>query len=144
MEQALIQKLVLAAESRYITPMRKRITGQFTGTLFVIIQYLIVMYGNISPSQLIDLEQNTKSMQDDPYASINIVFNQVEDILEYRELDRSPYTHIQTTNISYKIINRKSKFQDAIKTWNRMNPFQHNWINFKTHFLLNLMMVAQS
>ena len=32
------------------------------------------------------------------------------------------------------IINRMRKSQDAIKTWNRMNPVQHNWINFKSHF----------
>ena len=38
------------------------------------------------------------------------------------------------TNIAYTIINRMRKFQDAIKTQNRMNPIQQNWIHFKTHF----------
>ena len=37
-------------------------------------------------------------------------------------------------NISYTVINRTRKFQGAIKTWNRMNPIQQNWVNFKTHF----------
>ena len=41
---------------------------------------------------------------------------------------------MQTTNIAYMIINRTRKFQDAIKTWNQMNPIQQNWINFNTHF----------
>ena len=100
----------------------------------MIIQYLIVKYGIIYISQLIDLEQNTKSMQYDPHTPIDTVFNQVKDLLEYGELSRSPYTQIQTTNISYTIINRTRKFQDAIKTWNRMNPIERNWINFKTHF----------
>ena len=27
-----------------------------------------------------------------------------------------------------------SKLQDTIKTWNRMNTIQKNWIIFKTHF----------
>ena len=61
--------------------MRNRTIDQFTGTLFMIIQYLIVTYGKISPIQMIDLEQNTKSMQDDPQTPINTVFNQVKDIL---------------------------------------------------------------
>ena len=79
--------------------MRNRTIDQFTGTLFMIIQYLIVTYGKISPIQMIDLEQNTKSMQDDPQTPINTVFNQVKDILSYGELDRSPYTQIKAVNI---------------------------------------------
>ena len=63
-------------------------------------------------------------MQYDPQTPIDKVFNQVEDIIEYGELDRSPKTQIQTTNIAYTIINRTRKFQDAIKTWNLMNPIQ--------------------
>ena len=73
-------------------------------------------------------------MQYYPQAPIDTVLNKVKDILEYGELARYRYTHIQATNISYTIINRTRKFQDAIKTWNRMNPIQQNWTNFKTHF----------
>ena len=62
-ELVLIQQLVLAVEAKYTTAMKNRTTGQFTGTLFMLIQYLIVTYGKIYPSQLIDLEQSTKSMQ---------------------------------------------------------------------------------
>ena len=62
------------------------------------------------------------------------VFNQVEDFPEYNELERYPYTPKQTTNITYMIITRTRKYQDAIKTWNGMNPIQQNWINSRTHF----------
>ena len=133
-ERALIQQLVLAVKARYITTTRNRTTGQFTSTLFILIKYMIVAYGKISPSQLIDLKQNTKTMQYYPQTPIDTVFNQVEDLLEYRELAKYLYTQIKTTNIAYRIINRTRNFQDAIKIWNRMNPFQQNWINFKTHF----------
>ena len=133
-ERALIHQLVLAGKARYITAMRSRTTGQFIGTLFMLTQYLIVKYGKISPSQTIDLEQNTKSMHYDLQTPIDIFFNQVEDLLIYMELDRSLYTQIHTKNIAYAIINKISKFHYAIKTWNCMNPMQQNWINFKTHF----------
>ena len=133
-ERALIWKLVLAVEEKYITAMSNSTTDQFTGTLFMIIQYLIVTYSKIYPIQLVDLEQNNKSMQYDPQTPIDTFFNQVKNILEYGELDISPYTHIHKNNISYIIINRTRKFQDAIKTWNRMNPIQQNWINFKPIF----------
>ena len=79
-ERALIQKLVLAVEVRYTTSMRKRITGQFTGNLFILIKYLIDTYGKISPIQMIYLEHNTKSMQYDPQNPVVTVFNQVEDL----------------------------------------------------------------
>ena len=52
-------------------------------------------------------------------------------------MGRFPYIQIQTTNTAYTIINKTRKFQDAIKTWNQMNPFQQNWINFKTHFCID-------
>ena len=65
-ERALIQKLVLAVKTIYIIDTRNRKTVQFIFTLFIIIQYLIFTYGKISPSHLIDLEQNTKSMHYDP------------------------------------------------------------------------------
>ena len=73
-------------------------------------------------------------MHYDPQAPIDTVFDQVEDLLEYGELARSLYNQIHTTNISYTIINSTRKLQDAIKTWNRMNPIEQNWINSKTLF----------
>ena len=65
-EQALIQKLVFSVEAKYITAISNRTNGQFKCTIFILIQYLVVRYGKISPSQLIDLEQNTKSIQYGP------------------------------------------------------------------------------
>ena len=83
MERAPIQQLVLDFEAKYITATSNKTTGKFTGTLFVLIQYLLVPYGKIFPSQLIDLEHNTKAMQYDPQTPIETVFNQVKDLLEY-------------------------------------------------------------
>ena len=43
-EQALIQQHILSVEAKYITAMSNSTTGQFIGTLFMLIQYLIVTY----------------------------------------------------------------------------------------------------
>ena len=59
-ERAIVQKLILAIKAKYITDIRNRTTGKFYGTLFMSTQYTIVTYGKISPSQLIDLNQDTK------------------------------------------------------------------------------------
>ena len=100
----------------------------------MLIQHLIVTYRKIYPSQLINIKQNKKSMHYNTQTLIDSVFNHVQDLLEYGELDISPYNQIQTTNISYIIINKTQNFQDAIKTWNWMSPIQKNCINFRTHF----------
>ena len=87
-EQALIQQLVLPVKVKYITATRNRITFQSSGNLFLLIQYIIVTYGKISPSQLVDLEQDIKEMYYNSQSAIYSVFNQVEDLLEHRELTR--------------------------------------------------------
>ena len=68
----------------------------------MLIPYLIVKYGKISPSQLIDLEHNTRTMQYEPQNPIKKNFNQVEDLIKYGELDISQYIQIQTTNTAYR------------------------------------------
>ena len=128
----MIQELVLSDESNYITSMRNRTTGQFSGTLFMLIQYLIVTYGKIPTSQLFDLEQEKKEMRYNPQIPSDTIFNQVGYLLEYGEMSISLYTQIKTMNIVYTVINKTRKFQDAIKTWNRMNPIQKR-NNFKTY-----------
>ena len=76
--------------------MRNRTTGQFSVTLFMISQYIIVIYGKIPPSQLINLKQKTKEMHYNPQTPIDTVINQVKDLLEYGELAGYLYIHIQT------------------------------------------------
>ena len=67
-------------------------------------------------------------MNYNPQSPIDSVFNQVEYLLEYLELARFLYTHIQTTNIDYTILNKTRKLQNEIKTWDWMNPIHKNWI----------------
>ena len=99
----------------------------------MIIQYIIVIYGKIPPSQLINLKQKTKEMHYNPQTPIDTVINQVKDLLEYGELAGYLYIHIQTKKIAYTIINKTRKFQDSINTWNRMNPIKQFWTDFENH-----------
>ena len=94
----------------------------------MLIKYLIVTYGKISPITPIDIKQNQKPIQYNPQTSIDTVSNQVRDLLEYRELYIYPYNQIQTTNTAYKVINRKSKFQDSIETWDWMTTIKIGYI----------------
>ena len=89
--------------------MRNRTTGKCFGNLFTLIQYLIIKYGKKSPRQLINLDQETKEIHNNPQSPIDTVFNQVRYLLECVELAISMYTQIQTTNIAFAIINKVRK-----------------------------------
>jgi hypothetical protein len=133
-ERALMQQIVSAVEPSYLAAMRNRTTGQFTGTVYQLLQYLLTVYGKISPSQLLQLEQDTKSFIYDPITPIDVVFNAIEDLIEYGEMARCTYTMAQTVNIAYSILNRTTKFRDSIKHWNRLPALHKTWISFKLHF----------
>jgi uncharacterized phage-associated protein len=130
----LTQQIVAAVEPQYIAAMRNRSTGQFTGTVHQLIQYILDVYGKITPSQLLELEHETKMFAYDPITPVDVVFNKVEDLVEYGEMARCDYTMGQTINTAYSILNRTTKFKESIKAWNRLPALQKTWIAFKTHF----------
>ena len=86
-EQALIQQIAVSAiDQQYlICSLRNRTTGQFTGNVLQILQYLQQTYGRISPGQLGDFESQVVTMTYDPCTPVDNVFNKVEDMMEYGE-----------------------------------------------------------
>ena len=134
-EIALIQQIVSALDGQYISAMKNRTTGQFTGTVYQIIVYLQNTYGKISPGQLSAFEQEVTHFHYDPVTPIDIVYNKVEDLIEYGELARNPFSQLQTITKAYNIINKTGTFKDGIKAWNRIaDPNLKTWIAFKIHF----------
>jgi hypothetical protein len=134
-EIALIQQIVSAIDGQYISPMKNRNTGQFTGTIYQILVYLQNMYEKIAPGQLSAFEKEVTEFHYDPVTPIDLVYNKVEDLVKYGELARNPYSQLQTITKAYNIINTTGAFKDGIKTWNRiMNPLEKTWITSKIHF----------
>jgi hypothetical protein len=62
MERALTQQIVGAINPQYIVAMRNRSTRQFTGIVYQLLQYLLTVYGQITPSQLLELEHETENI----------------------------------------------------------------------------------
>jgi hypothetical protein len=91
-EIALIQQIVSAVDGQYISPMKNRNTGQFTGTIYQILVYLQNTCGKISPGQLSAFEKEVTEFHYDPITPIDIVYNKVEDLVEYGELANNPYS----------------------------------------------------
>jgi uncharacterized phage-associated protein len=133
-EQALIQQIVTAVDEQYITAVKNRETGQFTGDIRQIFTYLLNTYGKISPSQLSEFEKEVTNMHYDPVSPVDNIFNKIEDLLEYGDLANCPFSQPQAIGKAYNLINRTGKFREAIKAWNHLPAVQKTWINFKTHF----------
>ena len=124
-EQALIQQIVAAVVEQYIVAMKERSTGQFTGHVQQILEYLLVTYGKISPSQLNKFDTEVSEMHYDPVTPVNNVFNKIEDLLEYGDMATCPFTQPQAMSKAYNILNKTGKFRESIKEWNRRPALQH-------------------
>ena len=135
-EKSLIQQIVAAIDVQYIiSSMRDHNTGQFTGNVLQIVQYLQNTYGTIPPSQLLEFQKEVTEMHyDTPVTPVDSIFNKIEDLLEYEELAHCPFTQLQAIATAYNIINTTGKFREAIKAWNRLPLVQKTWIAFKQHF----------
>ena len=133
-EQALIQQIVAAVDACYIISIRDRNTGQFTGNVLQILQYLQNTYGTISPSQLAVFQKEGTEMHYDPVTPVDNIFNKIENLLEYGELAHCPFSQLQTIAIAYNLINKTGKFRESVQAWNRLTLIQQNWIAFKQHF----------
>ena len=124
-EQALIQQIVAAVEEQYLVAMKERSTGQFTGHVQQILEYLLVTYVKISPSQLNEFDKEVSEMHYDPVTPVNNVFNKIEDLLEYGDMATCPFTQPQAMSKAYNILNKTGKFRESIKEWNRRPALQH-------------------
>ena len=133
-ERALIQQLTKAVQPCYLSALRNRTTGQFTGNLLEILTYLKELYGKITPGELGEMYNDTYNFVYNPSTPVEVIFNKVEDLLEYSQLAGNTYSPNQLIALGYNILNKSGKFRDGIKEWNRTLPRHKNWMAFKQHF----------
>ena len=73
-------------------------------------------------------------MHYEPVTPVNNILKNIEDLLEYEDMEKCPYSHPEAISKSYSILKNTRKFRYSIKSWNRLPPIQKTWIAFKTHF----------
>ena len=61
---------------------------------------------HISPDQLAQFERETDNLIVDVTLPIEIVFNKIEDLLDYGDIAQTPYTQLQALIKGYNIINK--------------------------------------
>ena len=70
----------------------------------------------------------------DPEQPINIIFNSIENLVEYTRAADAELTQIQTINLALVILKRQQIFNDDIRAWKRKNQAYKKWDNFKHDF----------
>ena len=65
---------------------------------------------------------------------INIIFNSIDDLVEYARAAEVELTQIQTINLALVILSRQKIFKDDIRAWKRANQEYKMWDKFKHNF----------
>jgi hypothetical protein len=133
-EKALIQQVVKAIDPSYLAALRDRNSNSLRGTVSQILEHLQTVYGRVSPQMLENREQELRTMLYNPKFPIDMVYNAVEDFVDYAALSGQPVSQLQTISKAYIILNKTGRFKQPITEWNRLPTVQKTWINFKDHF----------
>lgn len=133
-ENALRQQITSAIEKDYLAALRNRATNSITIPIHEIIKYLFMTYGKITPTKLQEKEVKVKQIVYDPTTPIDVIFNPVDDLVDYANAANFPYSNEQIINLAYIILMNTGKFGNYIREWNRKPPDVKTWVNFKSFF----------
>ena len=131
LERTFIQQIIEATDTKYIAALCNPVTGQITPPVPNILDFFHNIYGCISPQQLDEKTTTVKTIIYDPAQPINIIFNSINDLMEYTRAAEAELTQSQTINLALVILNRQRIFKYDIGAWKRTNQAYKMWDNFK-------------
>jgi hypothetical protein len=99
-----------------------------------ILEHLQDVYGRVSPQVLEDRDNELRSMVYNTQLPINIVFNAVEDYVNFADLANQTLTSSQMIAKAYVILETPSLVENDITSWNHRPKIGKTWESFKTHF----------
>ena len=67
----------------------------------------------------------------DPSQTIDIIFNAINNLVEYARAAKEELIQSQTINLAFVILNRQQIFKDDIRSWKRTNQAYKTSENFK-------------
>ena len=102
--------------------------------VLTILEFLHNNSGLITLQQLDDKTTAVKLMTYDPSQPIDIIFNSIDNLVEYAGEDKAELNQSQTINLALIILHRQQIFKDNIRAWKHTNPEYKTWDNFKHAF----------
>ena len=115
------QKIIKAAENRYLASLRNPVTRQITPLVPTIIDLLYENHRHITLQQINDKTTIVKSMTYDLAQPINLIFNSINNLVEYTLAAEDEFTQSQTINLALVILHKQRIFKDNICAWKRTN-----------------------
>ena len=70
----------------------------------------------------------------EPHMPVDVVFNAVEDLVEYASLANQPFSDRQAVSKAYNVFNKTRHFVQAITEWNRRPDNEKTMANLKLTF----------
>ena len=130
-KRTFIQQIIEAINTKYLAALRNPVIGHITPLVPTILDFLHNNYGCITPQKLDDKTITVKTMIYDLPQPIDIIFNSIDDLVEYTRAAEEELTQSQTINLALVILNRQRIFKDDIRAWKRTNQAYKTWDNFK-------------
>ena len=134
LEATLRNQLEAAFDYEVLDGLRDRVTNTVQTSIPNVINYLFEEYGELSPDQLFQKEDEVKNFVYDPNQPVSVVFNEIINLQDLFELTGSTLNESTMVRLGYAILNRAEIFKDYLLSWNNKRIEQQNWINFQAHF----------
>ena len=71
----------------------------------------------------------------DPTTPFEMLIDQIESAQEFAQDGNQPYSDRQILTQAYNLVYKTGMFFEDCKEWNKKQPQDKTWINFKKHFL---------
>ena len=130
-QRSLVQQVISTIDTKYLTIICNRITGQVTFEIRALILHLFLVYGKFTAQKLHKMYDDKATMDYNLVDPINIIFNAVDDFFETAELLGRPYLPTQVVNLTYMIVSSQLIFRLDNQRWLRKDPVDRTWDIFR-------------
>jgi len=132
-DKALKSLLIAAVDETYIRAKRHKFVGYANITTKELLEHLYTSYAQITSN---DLRENEARMNQpyDPNQPIEILFDQIDDAVDFAAAGNVPYTNRQIVIAAYNLVFDTGVFGDECKEWRKLEPANKTWAQFKRMF----------
>ena len=105
-ERTLIQKIVSTVEPKYLRALRTPRTNKLNHIIPEIFTHLFNTYGNVTPSELCELQIRVESLAFPPSEPVDSIFSETGNLAAISEIAKAPMTPTQKINMAYILFSK--------------------------------------
>ena len=93
LKRTIIHQIIEDVDTKDLAALCNPVTRQIMPLVLTILDFMYENYGHITPQQFDDKTTIVKSMTYDPAQQIDLIFNSIDDLVEYERADEAELTH---------------------------------------------------